>query len=520
MAVNPLQIAKCQVVEVDVPLTLFTLLTLWLAVRWMDSGKIEHAVLTGVALGLAASSKYTGTFLVVPVVAAFALGWRRRPPEAAAGAKRGFWLPVLAAGGIAALVFAATSPYVILDFHAFWRDLQTEREHMEMGHFGASTMATPEFYLLALGRRLLGWPLIILAAAGGIRYAAVQRRTWAAPLGIFLVVYLAIVSMWSMKVDRYLMPAVPAATILGVVLLRDLVARGLARARPAVVSAVFALTTVGLAVPTALTYPHLVGDRRSNPRTRALKWVESTIPSGAFILTEYYGPELLDVHRLWTLEGDLRERVSDGSRPVYAVQTLPMYQVGPERSAPFYDLRLYDMVDIFIVTASVSGRYLQDPARFPAQVAFYRRLEQDFQKLAAFRVKEDAKPAVTVYKRHRVTPPFGGRKEVPGPEPLVNTGPVIGEESIFYYSLGLNYEAFGFFPQGLTSYGMGLGYPMKPGLVVDLSLGAARCLIRLDRKADAINLLDKAAAMATRPPDKALLRAYRERLGPPAANAP
>jgi 4-amino-4-deoxy-L-arabinose transferase-like glycosyltransferase len=514
LAVNPFHIAKCQVVEVDVPLTLFTLLALWGTVRWMDTGRIVHAVLTGVAIGLAASSKYTGAFLVVPVIAVFALGWRRRPPEEAADAMRGFWVPLLVAGASAALVFVLTSPYVLLDAGAFWRDIQSEREHMELGHFGATSMSTPEFYLLSLGRRLLGWPLLVLAAAGLVRYAAVLRRTWALPLGIFVVVYVAIVSMWSMKVDRYLLPMVPPAMILGTVLLRDLLARGLARARPVLVPAVLAVTAAAVAVPTAVTWPHLVGERRADPRTRALKWIEATIPSGAYILTEYHGPEFLDVHHLWTLEGDLRRRVSDGARPVYAVQTLPMYQVGPERSSVFYNLGLYDMVDVFLITGSVSGRYLKDPVRFPAQAAFYRHLEQDFQKLAEFKRKGDVLPAVTVYKRYAVTPVFGGRTDVPGPRPLAPTEKPIGEESVFYYSMGLNYEAFGFFDDALECYGMGLGYPMKLGLVVDLSTGAARCLLRLGRKDEAIQLLDTAAAKATRAEDRAILRGYRERLGP------
>jgi 4-amino-4-deoxy-L-arabinose transferase-like glycosyltransferase len=513
LAVNPFHVAKCQVVEVDVPLTFFTLLTLWQAVRWMDSGRVSHAVLTGIALGLATSAKYTGAFLVVPVAAALLVGWRTRPPEPAVGMRRGFWLPLLAAGGAGALAFVLTSPYVLLDFPAFWRDLATEREHMEVGHFGSAAVSTPEFYLRSLGEQLLGWPLLVLAAAGTIRYAAVSRRSWAVPLGIFVVIYFVTVSLWTMKVDRYLLPLVPAAMILGVRFLWAMLERLFARGRRGWAPAVLAVTTLSLAALPALTYPELVGERHFDPRTRALAWVEETVPAGAYILTEYLGPEFLDVHRLWTLDGDLRSRVSRGGRPVYAVQTLPMYQVGPERSAAFYDVSLYEMVDIFIITGSVSGRYRKDPERFPRHIAFYDHLERNLQKLAAFRREGDALPAVTVYKRHAVRPPFAGREDVPGPVPLVSRGTLAGEESVFYYSMGLNYEAFGLFPQALAAYNLGLSYPLKLGLIYNLSVGAARCLVRLNRKPEAVQLLERAEAAASRAGDKALIRQFRDQAG-------
>src|SRR5262249_43161535 len=69
----------------------------------------------------------------------------------------------------------------------------------------------------------------------------------------------------------------------------------------------------------------------------------------------------------------LRERESDHS---YLVDYIPMSTIAPEQTAVYYDLRHYLRYDFILVSQAVRGRYLAEPARYPAQVRFYQDLDR------------------------------------------------------------------------------------------------------------------------------------------------
>ena len=73
VAAAPLHLQQSQMVNVDVPLTLLTTAALYLFVRLQEGGAVRQYVLAGAAVGLAASAKYTGALLAVPLVAAVAV---------------------------------------------------------------------------------------------------------------------------------------------------------------------------------------------------------------------------------------------------------------------------------------------------------------------------------------------------------------------------------------------------------------------------------------------------------------
>jgi tetratricopeptide (TPR) repeat protein len=257
----------------------------------------------------------------------------------------------------------------------------------------------------------------------------------------------------------------------------------------------------------------MVGERRSDLRTQALRWVEEKAPTGTFIVTEYLGPEFLGTHELWALEPSLRNRVAERStRPIYAVQRIPMYQVAPERAEGYYDLALYEMADLIVINGRVSSRYLRDPLRYPRQVAFYDSLRTGYERVAEFRRPDAEYAAVTIYKSPGLRPPFAGRQKVPDPRRLRSLRVLSGEESVFYYNLGLNYEAFGFLEQARAAYGIAIEFPLKTGMVYNLATSTARCLLRLGRDEEAIRLLEQAESAAGQQGDRDRLRRLRLRI--------
>jgi 4-amino-4-deoxy-L-arabinose transferase-like glycosyltransferase len=514
LAVNASHVAQSQLVSVDVPLTFFVLLSLWFAVRLVETPDRRCYVLTGIAAGLALSTKYTGVFLVVPVVAAHFIARRVHSQPDAVGA-RPSWRRITLTGVVALATFALTSPYVFLDFPTFWNHMLLERQHMTLGHFGLDSSQSWLFYARALSGRLLGWPLAILSAAGLVR-GVIRRRPWALILGSFVLIYWLVIGSWEMKADRYALPLLAP-----LILFASAVVADVARIRewrfgprwlPGAAAAVLALAMV---VPVFAQYPAHFERLEPDTRVAAGEWIEAHVPAGSFIVWEYYGPDLLQPVEVWSQDVDVRRVLVSGDtgRPLYAVQTLPMLQFAPERCGVFYDLSLYEMADYVITTSNVRGRYESDRTRFARQVAFYRELEATYDRAIEFGPDGMTGPTITVYRNPRHDRPFAQRR----PEAPRNLDPrgdePSGQEGNFYYNFGLNYEAFRHYDLALDSYMRAFRYPMNPpARFYDLSVSVARTLGLTGRSEQAVEFLDLAVRAAPTPETAARLESMRAQL--------
>jgi 4-amino-4-deoxy-L-arabinose transferase-like glycosyltransferase len=502
LAISTFHIEKSQVVEVDVPLAFLCTLSLLLILRISEKPSRLNYLLAGSAIGVAVSAKYPALLLLIPLIAAHlsaarAPGPAPRPGKSKKG-KAGDWRFLAGALGLAAAAFLITSPFVLLDLSSALKDLSVERLHMREGHFGLEASSTWLFYIRALGERILGWPLAALAASGLV-YRLFRRRDRASlVLASFVIPYAIAIASWAMKADRYLLPLVPAALVLAASAMDDVLRVPQIAANSILRTGAAAALFVASAAPLVLAYPAHLREYAPDTRTLAREWIEAHIPSGAFIVAESYGPELLSPHALLSVGREIRtealERLAD--RPQYAVQPIPMLQVYPERSAAFYDLNLYLDTDLFITTSAVRARYLAEPARFPRQAAFYDSLEAGFLKLREFVPSGGPGPAIALYERRGFSVPFAGRSAVFGPRPL-RTTTLSGVEALFYKNLGVNYEAFGFHEQAIACYDFAFGYEMaRPAWYVDVVLGKLRCLRALGRGAEASSFLRAAAQRA------------------------
>lgn len=104
-------------ITVDGPSALTGLLALLACLLVLEQGTWRSYLLAGVLVGLATGTKYQNVVVVVSLALAHGFYWRgalvQRLPR------------LVAAGGLSALVFFATSPYILLDFAGFQRDMQT-----------------------------------------------------------------------------------------------------------------------------------------------------------------------------------------------------------------------------------------------------------------------------------------------------------------------------------------------------------------------------------------------------------
>ena len=221
----------------DVFLTLGVTVTLGLLV----SGKLEWA---GVAAGLAASAKYPGVILVVPIVVAGIGAWRR----------------VGIAVGLAVAAFVLTSPFVVIHAGAAWDDFHRVQDLARDGWLGfENDPATPFAFGLRLWETL--GPVVLVAAVGIV--IALRRRERADLILLsFGTAYALSLLASHAHFDRYVLPLVPVLAVLA--------GRGRALAIAALVAAVVPLWWS-------------IEDARSltgrDPRLDAAAWIDRTIPT-------------------------------------------------------------------------------------------------------------------------------------------------------------------------------------------------------------------------------------------------
>ncbi len=544
VALSPPLIARSQVIEVDVPLTFLVALGLLAAVGLAEGLTRRRAIAAGAVVGLAATAKYPGLVLVVPCFVAIALASRtgarsaRRPRGASRwGDAVVAWPLAVAASGVALLATAfVTSPFLFLDHRSALADLAVEREHMRLGHFGSDLGPTWMSYLRDWFTVVAGWPVALAALGGLVLFLGVRRRPWALVTGSFVLAYAVLVSSFAMKADRYLLPLLPAGILFACALAGEICERlgGGMRGAPArrgeagrdgsgrgasgdVGRARLALaaTTLVLASPTLVAFPTHLARLRPDTRTLSKAWFEATVPPGAFVASEPYGPPLLSPLELQAIDRDLLPVLQQrGYQPkLYAVVSVPMFQVAPERSSAFYDPALYRIADAFIVTGSARDRYRREPERFAAQLAFYDTLASSWEVWGAFPSRGGPGPDIVVYRNRAQARPFAQRRPLPGPPPTLREGRPTGGEAYFYYNLGLNYELFGFVGAALPAYLEGLRFAATdPASATACAERAAGALARVGHAEDAVGLLERAVREATRPGDAARLRALRARL--------
>ncbi|MBA3348167.1 MAG: hypothetical protein H0T13_06365 [Actinobacteria bacterium] len=338
-AVATVHVAYSHMAVTDVLLS--TLVTVSLAL--LLTGRIEWA---GVAAGLAASAKYPGILVAVPILL---VGWRA--PRRLA----------LAAGG-AVLAFLVTSPFVVLHAGAAWEDVSRVQRLASAGWLGFEhDPPTP----LAFADRLwdsLG-PFLIVAVAGlalALRSLVFQEHKVRSvratkpsiargpelvfqehkadlALASFAVVWFAQLLTIDAHFDRYVLPLVP---VLGV----------LAGRLPRLAPVAAAL----LVVPLVWSAGDVRELTRPDTRLAAHDWILQNVPPKSLVAVESSTPPL-------------------GVRPVIDL-ALP----GPGRPFdPNRDVeRLRERgVDYVLVTGAVADRVLAAAEEYPREARFYGVLE-------------------------------------------------------------------------------------------------------------------------------------------------
>jgi 4-amino-4-deoxy-L-arabinose transferase-like glycosyltransferase len=332
-AVEVTHVAYSHVAVTDVPLTLGVAVCLALCV----TGRLEWA---GVAAGLAASAKYPGAFLAVPIVAA---GWRR-------------WRRVAVSLALAGAAFLATSPFVAVHPVQAWQDASRVQRLARAGWLG---FEHDHWAGIAFSSRLWhGAGPAVLVALLGLLLALWRRSRADVVLASFVVVYFLDLLTIRAHFDRYVLPLVPA--------LGALAGR---------VRYLAPVTLLLLVVPLAWS---VRDDRRltlTDPRIAAYHWIERNLP------------------------GRARIAVDPSLPPLQGFGEVPLLLPGPGRPHdPNRDVaRLRALgVRYVVLTGAVEDRVRAAAERYPQEVRFAGSLHRPL-----YRTGRD--PWVAVYALYAST---------------------------------------------------------------------------------------------------------------------
>ncbi len=283
LAVAPLHVRDSHYVKHDVPATLaivvayLAMTQVWLCQR-TEGPQRRDTILAGAACGVAFSTHYYCIFLAIPLTFAIASAWRTRG-----------WHEVirqLAYGAAAsAVLFLALSPFLLVEPATAWRDITANRQIVIDRAVSAGAFTPALRYAEMLWSDAFG-PVVALVGLAGAVWMLVKAPNRALFLLAFPVPFLVFIGNTA-PASRYLNPVLPFVAIFAAWLLSTLAAR--MRARPAVFwSAVAIAAAPGLIAS-------VKGDlflRQDDTRTLALRFIESTVPSGSTILIQPYSVAL------------------------------------------------------------------------------------------------------------------------------------------------------------------------------------------------------------------------------------
>ena len=367
----------------DVPTLAPIGLSLYGTAGVLREGRGRDYVIAGLGLGIAAATKYTGGIVILPLFAATMAQFMA--PGGHKPAVRGLML----AGLFAAVGFAATNPYALIDFAGFREGLshQTTAADDSFGKLGLTQTNGVAYYLWTFTWGM-GWVPLIAAVAGALLLLRDEPRlTWVlAPTPILFVLFMGSQGRFF---GRWLLPVFPIVALLAaycVIEISDLVGRRRPALRlTALVVGVVALCGQGLVYSLHSGLVLSRGDTRN--LTRA--WMVTHIPLGTRIVVEPIVPDgwASDIgHPYGGTSNGYRWVKFPTSRASFNPDTgAPVPPPGVVVNIEDYERTLRpSLIDDYeaggycwVVTGSTQrGRAEAEPTVVPQALAYYRELQR------------------------------------------------------------------------------------------------------------------------------------------------
>ena len=292
VAFNPFHISVSQIFKADSSLLFFILASLYFSLRILESGRMLSYLWAGICSGLALSSKYQFLTFLPLVTAHFLHEWAGKEEPPRTRTRR--FLAVLFHHRLLVslyalfLIFALTSPFVLLDWKNAWKDMYfslfVEREMNVFQVNPSSPLYSRGIYQLVLLLPFLFSPLLYLAGIwGGVRIWIRQNRK-AAVLCVFPIAYLFLsLVLTEVAHFQYYLPIFPFFALIGASITVEFLKKKEVFLRTVGI-AVLSLTLFcygrSLFIPPVTTLFHTY--------SRAGKWMDSHIPKRETVISHYW----------------------------------------------------------------------------------------------------------------------------------------------------------------------------------------------------------------------------------------
>jgi len=268
----------------DVTMTFFAAFSLLFSLLALKTKSIRNFILAGAFAGFAATTKYNGALVVLPI---FSIHFIHLYDE-----KRILnpwaWIDrrIILSGLAFICAFFVGSPGWLLRPSPFLRALLYEREHMAVGHLGS--FGLPYVRHLILFWR---WENIIGVFFGlGVVYAGIRRKKQDIVLLVFIIISFLYIGSWQKKDLHYLIFLYPALTLLAARVIFDMLDNVFRGKRKIGSFLIIGFVLIWPVISTILyAYRHTLEDSR----WIAQRWIQDNIPGASTIVIDWsYLPKL------------------------------------------------------------------------------------------------------------------------------------------------------------------------------------------------------------------------------------
>jgi hypothetical protein len=340
-------------------------------------GRLVDYALAGAGLGLACATKYTGGIVLLPLLAAAAVG-----PGQALGRRAG---GLVLAGVLALAAFLVANPFALLDYDAF-RDGLSEQSAASSDGGGKLGLTAPNGILYYLGTTTwgLGW-LPALAALGGAVALAVRDWRRALVLVPALVLFVLFMGTQDRYFARWLLPVYPLAALLAAY--GALAALAWIR-RPALAAALAGALLCAQGLVFVIHNDVLLS--RADTRQLARDWMVENVPAGTKVVIEPVMPDS------WASDPGRALRGTTGNGARWAKWPTSRSRINPDGTlrkgglGPIVKLEDYErtlfpqLVGQYaqrgyctVLTGSTQfGRALAEPEDVPRAIRYYDELKR------------------------------------------------------------------------------------------------------------------------------------------------
>ncbi|HJR59047.1 MAG TPA: glycosyltransferase family 39 protein [Vicinamibacterales bacterium] len=276
LAVAILHVRESHFAMTDVLMTLFLTISLLLLLRAVDEGDDKASLVwfaaSGLIGGLAASTKYSGAAIVAALLPIIVSRTSRSLVS------RRAWLPVIAFGGCFAGAFVATSPYIVLDFHAFLDGFRFTFGHLAAGQ----NVDLGRGWVYHLTHSLpfgAGVPTFAAAIVGSVIMARHHRTHWSV-LGSFAAVFFFLIGAGYLVFFRYVLPLLPIVCLAAAVGIRHAASSLVRRTSLSLATSLGILIAIiaGPGLVNSMWFDLLLA--RTDSRVVAARWLETNLRPG------------------------------------------------------------------------------------------------------------------------------------------------------------------------------------------------------------------------------------------------